>query len=317
MYASETGRYEAGAGDPWATWMLHRRHGDDGDYQRAVLLDVLRYRNRVLDGASLEAGMTLVDVGAGDGLVAFGAIERIGPSLRVVLIDVSEELLKRARRLSEDLGIMAQCTFLKDSAEKLQGLADARTDVVTTRAVLAYVSEKNAALRQFYRVLKPGGRISIAEPIFQDEAFEACALGKAIESQPTNPDIDFLRLLCRYKSAMVPATEENIWRNPLTNFSERDLVRSAQHAGFVNVHMELHIDYRPSLITRWDVFLDVSQHPLAPTPREILDRDFSQPERELFERVMRPPIESGQSVASDRVAYLTATKPPAAEPRSP
>ena len=55
------------------------------------------YADRVFEGAQLGAGMTVVDIGAGEGLVAFRAIERIGPSLRVMLTDVSAPMLRYAR----------------------------------------------------------------------------------------------------------------------------------------------------------------------------------------------------------------------------
>jgi SAM-dependent methyltransferase len=58
-----------------------------------------------------------------------------------------------------------RCRFVLASAESLTGIADASVDVVTTRSVLIYVKDKAAALREFYRVLRPGGRISVFEPV--------------------------------------------------------------------------------------------------------------------------------------------------------
>ena len=82
-----------------------------------------RYRDRVLDGARLAEGMTLLDVGTGDGLVAFGAIARVGPSLKVVLADISPALLQRAEEAAVAQGVRDQCTFLQASAEALPGVA--------------------------------------------------------------------------------------------------------------------------------------------------------------------------------------------------
>ena len=78
--------------DVWSEWLLHRRHADDSEYGGVVRAAVERYADRVLEGAQLSADMTLADVGAGEGLVAFRAINRIGPLLRVVLTDLLRKL---------------------------------------------------------------------------------------------------------------------------------------------------------------------------------------------------------------------------------
>jgi hypothetical protein len=74
----------------------------------------------------------------------------------------------------------------------------------------------------------------------------------------------------------------------MTNYSERDLLRFVRDAGFTQIHLELHIDVRASSVTTWEIFLDVAPHPWAPPLREIVAQRFSQEERRLFERVLRP-----------------------------
>jgi len=184
---------------------------------------------------------------------------------------------------------------------------DGTADVVATRAVLAYVADKRAAFREFHRVLVPGGWLSIAEPIFRDEVLEVCAMTKLVHVQPENRDMEFFRLLQRYKAAQFPSTEEQLRSSPIANFSERDLVRWSMEAGFTKVHLELHIDQRPP-VTDWELYLDIAPHPAAPTLREILAERFAAEERSFFERVLRPTIESGGSVVIDRIAYLAAEK---------
>ena len=298
--------------DVWAQWLLGRRDAGDPAYRQRVQAEMGRVRDRVLDAAKLATGMTLVDVGAGEGLIGFGALDRLGPAGRVVFTDVSAPLLRYAEGIAVKRGVRAQCAFVHGTAERLDGLADGSVDVVATRASLAYVQRKDAALREFHRVLRPGGRISLAEPVCQDEAFQTCAIGRLIEAQPAHPDRDYLRLLHRFRSAQFPSTEPAIAAHPLTNFSERDLVPLAGQAGFPDVHVELHIDHGRSPPIPWDVYLDISPHPWAPTLREVMAERFSPAERELLERVMRPLVESGRGISSEATAYLSAEKP--AEP---
>jgi ubiquinone/menaquinone biosynthesis C-methylase UbiE len=295
--------------DVWSEWLLHRRHADNPEYGDVVRAAVESYADKVLDGARLSAGMTLVDVGAGEGLVALRAIERIGASLTVILTDVSEAMLHHAEQIAFTRNVRTQCSFIKCTAENLAGIPDSSVDVVTTRAVLAYVADKRRALREFHRVLRLGGRVSLAEPILQDEAFYARALRRRVEDPTAQPCDPFLKLLHRWKAAQYPDTEEACAKSPLANYSERDLLNIARESGFVDIHLQLHIDLAPSLVTSWEVFLKTSPHPWAPSLDQIFEEQFSSDERELFERVVRPIVESGRNITTDRAAYLQATKP--------
>jgi arsenite methyltransferase len=294
--------------DAWSDWLLHLRHADDPAFGRIVQEVVETYADRVLDGAHLQEGSILVDVGAGEGLVAFRAIERIGASLKVILTDVSGPMLQYAESVARARNLRSQCTFLQGSAERLEGVEDASADVVTSRAVLAYVSDKRQALREFCRVLKPGGRLSIAEPLMQDEAFHARALRNRVNDKNLPAD-RFLTLLHRWKSAQFPDTEEAAAKSPIVNYSERDLLNLVREAGFAQIHLQLHIDLMPSTVTSWDIFIGKSPHPWAPSLKQILAERFSAEEAAFFERTVRPTIESGQNMTTDRVIYLQAQKP--------
>lgn len=296
--------------DLWANWLLRDRFAGDPLHERAVRTKIAQIADRVLDAAQLAPGMTLVDVGTGDGLVAFRAITRVGPTLRALLTDISASLLQHCKSVADQHRVRDQCTFLQCSAEALKDIADSSVDVVTTRAVLAYQPDKIAVLREFSRVLKPGGRISIAEPIRRDQALEASSLKKFVDGLPAGSDNHFFRLLHRWKATQFPDTEESISKNPTTNFSERDLVRYALDSGFTDVHMEFHIDVAPSTLTSWDLILKVAPIPWAPPLGKLLLEQFTVEERQLFEEVFRPRVESGQLVGPEHTAYLNATKPP-------
>ena len=190
----------------------------------------------------------------------------------------------------------------------LAGIADASADVVATRAVLAYVADKKAALAECFRILKPGGRLSIAEPILQDEAFYARALRRRVEDT-SHPVDRFLTLLHRWKAAQFQDTEEACAQSPIANYSERDLLNMVRGAGFAEIHLQLHIDVMPSLITTWDVFLGSSPHPWAPSLKHILVERFTPDERQLFEQMVRPTVESGNNATTECSVYLQAQKP--------
>lgn len=294
--------------DTWSRWLLHARHGGDPAFRQAISADLMAFADRVLDGAGIGPGMTLADIGSGEGLVPFRAIERFGLELRVILTDISVPMLRHAEARARELGVENRCTFVACSAEKLSPIPDLSVDAVTTRAVLAYVADKQAALREFHRVLKPGGRLSMAEPVFQDDAFVTCALRTRVESQQTGRADPLGPLLHRWKAAQFPDTQEKMAADPLTNFSERTLFEWIRLAGFQQVHLELHIDTTPARFTSWQTFLESSPHPWAPSLTDILVQQFTQQERQVFESALRPMVESGQVTTIIRTLYSTATK---------
>ena len=125
-----------GSRDNWAEWLLDR--GAAGD--KAGWVEFLRpVRDRVLDNAQLSEGDTLLDVGAGDGMIAFGVLERLGEHGRVVFADISKDLLEHSRTLAEVKSVADRCEFVLAPATDLSRNADGSVDVVTTRSVLIYL----------------------------------------------------------------------------------------------------------------------------------------------------------------------------------
>src|ERR1019366_2147630 len=152
--------------DRWHRWLLDVRHGGDAAHREHLLSEFLcPWRDEILDRTRLRTGETLLDVGTGDGLIGFGALDRVGTTGQVIFSDISQDLLDHCRDAATAEGLLNRCTFVRAAADSLDGIPDTSVDAVTTRSVLIYVTDKAAAFREFYRVLKPGGRVSLFEPI--------------------------------------------------------------------------------------------------------------------------------------------------------
>jgi len=300
---------QGGPLDGWARWLLKERHGGDAAHAQRLRIELDRYANRVIDGLSLQPGMTLLDIGSGDGLVAWRAIERVGSTLQVVLTDLSADLLRNAQATARQRKVAGQCRFIRGAAERLDGIAASSVDAVAMRAVLAYVHDKPAALQECYRVLKPGGRLSLAEPLMQDEALDTIALRRMVDSEQESAQLPLLTIMHKWKSAQFPDTLELLASHPLVNYSERDLLALVRQCGFEDIRMELHIEVKRCEGIPWATFIATSPHPWAPTLAEVLDDRFDAHERQFLEDLLRPSIEAGINHAVERIVYLTAGRP--------
>jgi len=143
----------------------------------------------VLENASLLPRQTLLDVGCGDGLIAFGALARV-KSCKVIFSDISQDLLNHAQRIVRQLNVDDRCQFVNVAADDLSSLQSASVDVVTTRSVLIFVTAKQKSFDEFFRVLKPGGRLSICEPISRFGWPEPSHLFRGYDVTPIIPIVD-------------------------------------------------------------------------------------------------------------------------------
>jgi arsenite methyltransferase len=294
--------------DKWSRWLLETRFGGDEKAAAISLGFLTKVRDRLLDKGGLANGKTVLDVGAGDGLIAFGAVERVGPSGRVIISDVSEPLLDRARQVADQMGVLGRCTFINAKAEDLSAIESDSVDLVATRSVLIFVDDKLSAFKEFFRVLKPGARTALFEPIDDhrmkdDSAFwQRMIWGASATDQKGSGDL-LARLLTYF--------EEHLHVNEaMVNFNERDLVRWCVEAGFAGVHSELDLDSGPMPAMKWETVLNMVANPLVPSMGEIMKKIFTDEERARFELYMRPLVESGGQTARQQGSYTWAFKSP-------
>jgi demethylmenaquinone methyltransferase / 2-methoxy-6-polyprenyl-1,4-benzoquinol methylase len=120
------------------------------------------WKRFLLSQTGLKAGQRALDVAGGTGDLAAGLARQVGPTGTVVLSDINAAMLAHGRDRLLDAGIAAQLEYVLADAEALP-FRDASFDCATIGFGLRNVTDKAAALRSMYRVLKPGGQLLILE----------------------------------------------------------------------------------------------------------------------------------------------------------
>lgn len=284
--------------DVWASWLLERRSGGDPECAEFVRKELHPIRDRVLDGAQLRSTDRLLDVGCGDGLIAFGAVER--GLAEVIFSDISQDLLDTCRELATELGAVERCRFVRARAEDLKEVADGSVDAVTTRSVLIFVQEKPRALREFWRVLARGGRMSLFEPIGRYFCDPNGWLPHTYDVRPIKDVAE--RVMSVYRQANPPEL------SPMMTFDERDLLTAAELAGFSEIHVHLDIAVQAAEPRKWEYFYRAAPNPLAPTLEEALHRTLTPTEIERYVDHVRPLVESGAGTTRRAAAFVSAIK---------
>jgi ubiquinone/menaquinone biosynthesis C-methylase UbiE len=266
--------------DKWASWLLTRRDGGNAEVRRKHAPSLAAFRDGVLDRASIGAGDIVLDLGAGSGLIGLGALDLVGDTGQVIFSDISAALLDECRRQT---GGDERCSFVEMSADDLGPIADASVDVVTTRSVLMYLPDKRAAFTEIARVLRPGGRLSIFEPV---NSFLVGRHTDRLLGLDVSPLADLAaKVLTAYDGESL-----------ILDFDERDLLAWTERAGFTSIEM----DYRAQVDVpmdaapgEWETLQHTAPNPLVPTYAEAMAATLTAAERDRLEEYVRAQFAAG------------------------
>jgi demethylmenaquinone methyltransferase / 2-methoxy-6-polyprenyl-1,4-benzoquinol methylase len=142
-----------------STWVRGIFNRNARDYDRLESIVSLGtgswYRRLALRGAGLKRGMTVLDVGTGTGLLARAAVQIVGDAAYVTGVDPSPGMLEHAK-------VPADVRLLTGSAESIPA-ADSCADFLCMGYALRHLSDLSTAFAEFYRVVRPSGRLCVLE----------------------------------------------------------------------------------------------------------------------------------------------------------
>jgi len=281
----------------WTQWLKKNRFaGQTPEMIEQTTRWLEAVRDVILEYAEIQPYDTVLDIGCGTGLLAFKALEMQECKGNVIFSDMFQDCLNDCKKILDETGIKEGYELLKCPVEHI-ALPMSTVHKAVMRSVLVHVVNKQPAISEIYRVLKPGGKFCAFEPVIRSNT----RYWEILDPAYIDKYEDFKRV------------ENQIMEDPLDslcNFDEKTLQMNLEIAGFSIPEIrlqEVKSNYvvLPNMVREWFV------NPPSPTQPSVKDRFLKHFDFPTVEKFMMQVEEylTGRSISlKTNAAFINATK---------
>ncbi|MBR6127136.1 methyltransferase domain-containing protein [bacterium] len=281
----------------WTEWLKKNRFaGQTPEMIEQTTRWLEAVRDVILVYAEIQPHETVLDIGCGTGLLAFKVLEMQECKGNVIFSDMFQDCLDDCKKILDESGVTEGYELLKCPVEHI-ALPMSTVHKAVMRSVLVHVVNKQPAINEIYRVLKPGGKFCAFEPIIRSNT----RYWEILDSNFINKYEDFKRV------------ENEIMDNPLDslcNFDEHTIKTNLEIAGFSIPDVKLqevksNYVVQPNMVREW---FNNPPSPTQPSTKERFLKYFDFPTVEKFMNQVEQYLTGRQISLKTNAVFINATK---------